>query len=83
MRIAKKAAGNHKFGWDDVVTVCRDRKAGIGLAEEPSIGLVAVESKPKLAPAAPQQTSGEAPSKVEQGARRVCDLCQKLGVGGH
>lgn len=37
VRMAKKAAGNNKFSWDDVVTVCRDRQAGIGLAEEEEV----------------------------------------------
>lgn len=37
--MAKKAAGNAKFGWDDVVTVCRDREAGIGLADSAPVNL--------------------------------------------
>jgi hypothetical protein len=34
IRLTKKAAGNSKFGWDDVVTVSRDLQAGGLLGEE-------------------------------------------------
>jgi hypothetical protein len=34
VRWAKKASGNPKFGWDDVVTVCRDMQNGCTLGDD-------------------------------------------------
>jgi hypothetical protein len=35
VRWAKKATGNLRFGWEDVVTVCRDMQHGCTLGDEP------------------------------------------------
>ena len=35
VRWSKKATGNLKFGWEDVVTVCRDMQHGCTLGDEP------------------------------------------------
>jgi len=36
VRRSKKASGATKFGWEDVVTVCRDLQLGCTLAVEPA-----------------------------------------------
>jgi hypothetical protein len=35
VRWAKKATGNLRFGWEDVVTVCRDMQHGCTLGDKP------------------------------------------------
>jgi hypothetical protein len=35
VRWSKKASGNLKFGWEDVVAVCRDMQHGCTLGDEP------------------------------------------------
>ncbi len=86
VRISKKAAGNPRFGWDDVVTVCRDQLQGIGLADD-------VEAQPQVqcrpagpqAPAAggaPRAPAPHVPGLSTGGPTVVCDLCTSLGVGG-
>lgn len=73
VRLAKKAAGNNKFGWDDVVTVCRDKMAGISLAEEIAPSAPKTTFRPAAAP--PQTHSYDKP-------KSKCNLCSKLGLGG-
>ncbi len=90
VRLSKKAAGSTRFGWDDVVTVCRDKQQGVGLADEPLAAQVEVckpapaarsAAAPGGAPAAPR-AAPFVPGLSTQGMTVVCDLCTSLGVGG-
>lgn len=48
VRWSKKASGNPKFGWDDVVTVCRDVESGCALDEEGVTQAVGVPPPPPV-----------------------------------
>jgi hypothetical protein len=74
IRWSKKTQGNLKFGWDDVVAVCRDMASGCALGEAAAEAAVPVKTT----------TLYSNRSATENAARedRKCDLCSRLGMGG-
>ncbi len=97
VRLTKKAHGvnNFKFGWDDVVCVCRDIASGAQLAAPPAPAKAAQSAAaraPQPARALPQRAAVTAhtggmhgstnPQASSRGQEKRCDLCAKLGLGG-
>ncbi len=54
VRWAKKASGNPRWGWEDIVTVCKDVYTGCALGKPPvatpTVGQPAAQNKPGVSP---------------------------------
>jgi hypothetical protein len=77
VRWAKKAAGNQKWGWEDIVTVCKDVHTGCALsrAPEPTVPLTPATTAPRL-------PTGGAPGQLGRKPGRRCEICDRLGGVG-
>ena len=67
IRWSKKTQGNLKFGWDDVVAVCRDMASGCALGE------AAAEATPPLT-STPLHSNKPVTENTAREDRK-CDLC--------
>ena len=73
-----------KFGWEDVVTVCRDMQNGCTLGDEDTKSK-SVSSQPPQPPTFYNNhlpTTGTGPTKTGAGEKKGCGLCKQLGGGG-
>jgi hypothetical protein len=94
VRLNKKAQGfagtttfGAKFGWDDVVCVCKDFASGTQLAEpeEPPKPVQPARAPPPARAAAAAHVGAPQGGRYDGqkgGQERRCDLCSKLGLGG-
>ncbi len=85
VRVNKKTSGTMmtSFGWDDVVTVCKDRTSGLALTARPASTQSRAPPTRAAAPAAaapPPQRAAQTGDQADM--RPVCSLCSKLGLGG-
>ena len=73
IRWAKKIQGNPKFGWDNVVAVCRDMASGCALGE--------ADAEAKTPAISSTLYTNKTTAENNKGSRK-CNLCAKLGMGG-
>ena len=79
VRWAKKASGNYNWGWEDVISMCKDMESGCVLSKKKS-----PEEKPAYPPAnrgssgGTGSAGGGAPAK----GSKLCEICDRLGGFG-